>query len=131
MSNRSKPKILIVDDDKAILLVLKQICESMGCEVSVAEDGRQALEKVMAETFTVVISDIRMPHMDGVSLLDAIEKRGLEVPVIIMSGYSDYVAEDIDKRNGVVLLEKPFSKQQMQEIIEDFIMLLPDADEAS
>lgn len=121
----NKPKVLIVDDDASILLVMRSICESMGCEVTIAENGQRALEKILNEKFTVVISDVRMPQMDGVSLLDAIEAKGLDLPVIIMSGYSDYAAEEIDRRNGVVLLEKPFSKQQMQEIIEGFIKLLP------
>jgi DNA-binding NtrC family response regulator len=126
-----KPRILIVDDDDGILQILRGICESMGCEVSIAQNGKAALEKINNETFTIVISDIRMPQMDGVSLLNEIEKRGLDLPVIIMSGFSDYSAEEIDQRNGVVLLEKPFSKQQIQEVIESFVRFLPKADDAS
>jgi FixJ family two-component response regulator len=66
-----------------------------------------------------------MPKMDGVALLETIEKKGLDLPVIVMSGFSDYTGEDIDARNGVVLLEKPFSLKQIRETIEKFVVLLP------
>ena len=120
-----RPKILIVDDDHSIRDVLSKVCQTLNCDTMQAENGRRALELIAANQFTIVISDVRMPKMDGVSLLDEIERQGIDLPVIIMSGYSDYHAADIDARNGVVLLEKPFSRAQLKEIIEGFVALLP------
>jgi DNA-binding NtrC family response regulator len=125
MPNPVKPKILIVDDDKALLTALKQICESLACDVRIAENGEAALKMIDEQEFTLVLTDIRMPKMDGVALLETIEKKGLDLPVIVMSGFSDYTGEDIDARNGVVLLEKPFSLKQIRETIEKFVVLLP------
>jgi DNA-binding NtrC family response regulator len=125
MPQKAKPRILIVDDDSTFLNTLKDLCSALGCEVVTAGDGTKALEIVSRQTFTLVLSDIRMPNMSGIALLESIESRGIDVPVIIMSGHSDYTAQDIDDRNGVVLLEKPFSAQQLREIIEQYVPLLP------
>jgi DNA-binding NtrC family response regulator len=115
----------VVDDDKIFRDVLKHLCESMNCEVVTAADGQEAFELIHKQEFTIVISDVRMPNMSGVTLLEAIEKNGYDIPVIIMSGYTDYTADEIDQRNGVVLMEKPFSAQQLKEIIEQYIPFLP------
>ncbi len=122
---QKKPKILIADDDEIFREVLKHLCETMGCDVVTAADGQQAFNLINSQEFTIVISDVRMPNMSGITLLEAIEKNGYDIPVIIMSGYTDYTAEQIDERNGVVLMEKPFSAQQLKEVIEQYIPFLP------
>lgn len=121
------PKVLIVDDDEDLLAALGEALESMQCEVKTARNGREALALLNGEKFTAVISDIRMPTMDGLSLLAAISNMGLKTPVIMMSGYSDYTDKQIDERNGVVLLEKPFSTEKVRELVERFLYLYVEA----
>ena len=123
MQNFVSPKVLIVDDDESLLEALRDTLESMQCQVKTAANGREALALLKLEKFVLVISDIRMPSMDGISLLAAISQEGLKTPVIMMTGYSDYSDKEIDERNGVVLLEKPFSTDQMRELVERFIYL--------
>lgn len=125
MLNLEKPKVLLVDDDPDLLVLLSEVCEGLGCDVQKAQNGRVALEFLKVAKFTVVISDMRMPQMDGMSLLRSIEKMGFQVPVIMMTGHSDFTPEDVDAANGVVLLAKPFSRQQLKETVEEFIKLLP------
>lgn len=125
LSSAPKTRILIVDDDEGLLSVMKSAFERMNCEVLLATNGAEALEIVKREELTVVISDVRMPKMNGVQLLEAINALNLDLPVIIMSGHSDYSEDDIDERDGVVLLEKVFSVQALKAIVEEYISLLP------
>ncbi len=125
MTSAKKITVLIVDDDQALRGTLKLIFESLNCEVLVAEDGLKALDVIDKNKVSMVISDVRMPNMDGVSLLGAIEAKGLDLPVIIMTGFSDTTPEKIDEMNGVVLLEKPFSKKQLKEILDRFLLTVP------
>ncbi len=121
---KTGPKILIVDDDEEFSLVLQQCIQSLGCRTVSAANGVQALEMLGIKDIALVISDVRMPKLDGVGLLEAMNEKGFDVPVIVISGHSDYTADDIDQRNGVVLLKKPFSRVQIRELIETFFPLL-------
>jgi len=120
-----RPKILIVDDDEFLLTALKQFVESLGCETYTAGDGVAALKILMKIPMTMVLTDVQMPKMNGMGLLDAVNEKGLNVPVVVMSGYSDYSDQDVDDRNGVVLLKKPFSAEQLKEIISVYAPHLP------
>ena len=122
---KTNPKILIVDDDEGVCGCLRDICVSAGCDVKISSEASAALEVLKGEPFHLVISDVRMPHMDGVSFLDALEKEQIDVPVVMMTGYTDYSPEKIDELNAVALLQKPFSGKQVREIIEHYVQLLP------
>jgi two-component system response regulator YesN len=121
-----RPKVLIVDDDEFLRTALQQCVESLGCETYTAGDGVEALEILLKIPMTMVLTDVQMPKMNGMGLLDAVNERGLNVPVVVMSGYSDYSEADVDARNGVVLLKKPFSAEQLKEIIAIYAPHLPD-----
>src|SRR5690554_5238621 len=77
-------KVWIVDDDKSIRWVLEKALSREGVDITSFSDPKQVLEKVKQEIPDVVISDIRMPGMDGISLLEKIKQHAPEIPVIIM-----------------------------------------------
>lgn len=124
MLGKKRPKILIVEDDELLLTTLGEICEAKGCDPKMARNGYQALDVLATDKVELVISDVRMPGLDGLSLLKTIHSRGYEIPVILMSGYSDCTTEDVDNANGVTLLEKPFSAIQIEEIFQTYMELL-------
>src|SRR4051812_6304310 len=113
----SKPKVLIVDDDDVLLSTLQQVCESMGFEAEVAASGGEALSMLKDRPYAVLISDVRMPQMDGPTLMENMKKAGHKVPVILMTGYS---GNSIPHSENLQILEKPFSRQQMQDIMRPF-----------
>lgn len=120
-----KPMVLVVDDDASLLSTLKSSIESLGCDVLTATNGLMALEIAQRESVSAILTDMRMPVMDGGALLDSVEALNLNIPVIVMTGYSDVSEQDIEARNAVVLLAKPFSKSKLREIIEIFVKNLP------
>ncbi|MDB2587497.1 sigma-54 dependent transcriptional regulator [Flavobacteriaceae bacterium] len=85
------PKILIVEDEAAIRRVLSKILkeEDPAYDVFEAEDGRQGQEMIQSQEFDLVFCDIKMPVMDGMELLAAMQEQYSEVPVVMISGHGD------------------------------------------
>jgi CheY-like chemotaxis protein len=104
-------KVLIVDDDQEMLLSLKEGFEKYNAtfSVSMAGDGLVATEKLEKDTISLVITDLRMPRMDGFALLSKIMEQYPDIPVIIMTGYSTPEMEKLAQEGGAVgYVEKPF-----------------------
>lgn len=101
-------QVLLIDDERAIRRALREILEFEGCVVEEAENGAQALEKLKANTFDLLFSDIKMPQMDGLELLDQILALGIETPVIMISGHGTVeTAVGAIKKGAFDFIEKP------------------------
>ena len=81
-------KILVVDDEQSMAQFLGIVLRKEGYHVVTANNGRDALDKVKAENFDVVITDIKMPGMDGIQLLQGVKKHDPSLPVVIMTAYA-------------------------------------------
>ena len=101
-------KILIVDDEPAIRRTLKDILESEKYKVDEATDGLDCLVKAKRTKYDVIISDIKMPKMDGMEALERLEIIAPDVPVIMISGHGDIeTAVDAVKRGAFDYISKP------------------------
>jgi DNA-binding NtrC family response regulator len=81
-------KILVVDDEQSMTQFLSIVLRKENFQVTAVSNGRDALERVKAENFDVVITDIKMPGMDGIQLLNQIKKHDPSLPVVIMTAYA-------------------------------------------
>ena len=79
--------ILIVDDEKNYTAVLSAVLEEEGFETLTANSGQEALQLCEKEEISLVLSDMKMPVMDGLELLEKIKKRAPDLPVIIMTAH--------------------------------------------
>ena len=79
--------ILIIDDEKSIRNVLKDILQHEGYQVEEAPDGEQGLKLFQSKPFDLVLCDIKMPKMDGMEVLQQIMAINTEIPVIMISGH--------------------------------------------
>ncbi len=119
----SKGRILIVEDDPSVLSVLSENFETGFPEVVTAENGEEALMKFKPYDYDLIISDIRMPEMDGFSLLDKIRKMDPEVPFFMMTGYlSNETVSAALKKGADGLIPKPFHFEQLKTKISDFFI---------
>ncbi len=101
--------VLVVDDEAAIAGLLKVILSEAGMEVELASNGQQAMELIEKTKFDLVISDIRMPVMDGFQLLEQVKRRDREIKVILMTGYTeDYEISDALVLGADDYITKPF-----------------------
>jgi DNA-binding response OmpR family regulator len=113
MSDRST-RILLVDDERAILTLLSFPLERDGYEVVPAADGREALERFEEGTFDLVVLDVMMPELDGLEVCRRLRARS-SVPIIMLTAKS----EEIDKVLGLELgaddyITKPFSMREFR-----------------
>ncbi len=102
------PRILIIDDQRAIRNSLKDILEMENYNVDAAEDGLQGLELLKKNSYNVVLCDIKMPQMDGIEVLEKIVESEIDVPVIMISGHGNIdTAVGAIKKGAFDYIEKP------------------------
>jgi len=112
-------KILIVDDEKAGRDTLKEFIEELGHHVLTAENGQKAFEMCHREWFPLVITDIRMPVMDGIELLKRINAQSVKTHVIICTGHGDMQTAISALREGAFdYLNKPINVEELVMLIE-------------
>ena len=83
----TEARIMVVDDDPNILEVLQTRLESHGYAVVTASDGRQALDRLSEQSADLVITDLKMPGMDGIELLERLRARSSDVPTIFLTAH--------------------------------------------
>lgn len=110
-------KLLIVDDEDAIRESLALAFEIQGYLVQTAPDGAEALKMLETDKIDVVVSDIRMPNKDGVTLLKNIKEKPSSPFVILMSAYSEYTEQDVKNLGAVALIKKPLNFDQLLKLI--------------
>ena len=104
----NKLSVLIVDDDRRMAKTLKDILKVKGYEAEVAHSGPEALEKVEKGHFNCLLSDIKMPELNGVELYRAIKERYADLPVVLMTAYShDKLVNEGLKEGAIAVLTKP------------------------
>ena len=100
--------ILIIDDEKAIRNVLKDILGNEGFKVDEASDGEEGLLKFKQNSYDLILCDIKMPKLDGLEFLDAVVAINIEIPVIMISGHGTIeTAVDAVKKGAFDYISKP------------------------
>jgi DNA-binding NtrC family response regulator len=101
-------KILIIDDEQAIRKALREILEYESFTITEAEDGPTALKILEKETFDVIFCDIKMPRMDGMEALSKLKEKGVETPVIMITGHGNVeTAVEALKKGAYDFIQKP------------------------
>ena len=103
-------KILIVEDEESIRRVLKKILseEDKSHEIAEAENGIEALNFIKKNQLDLIISDIKMPKVDGIEVLAYVKENNPDVPVIMISGHGDLdLAVDCMKKGAYDYISKP------------------------
>ncbi|HZL10438.1 MAG TPA: sigma-54 dependent transcriptional regulator [Prolixibacteraceae bacterium] len=111
-------KILIIDDDRLNLMVLKEIINKAGYIVIEAENGETGLQLVHTEHPDLVITDFQMPGMNGIEVLSQIQELNIGLPVILLTGFGDVVLTIKSIQLGAFdFLEKPVDPNQLKTVI--------------
>jgi two-component system nitrogen regulation response regulator NtrX len=101
-------KILIIDDERAIRRALREILEFEDFQVDEAENGVEGLEKAKNTLYDIIFCDIKMPQMDGMEVLDALNQAKIDTPVIMISGHGNIeTAVEAIKKGAFDFIEKP------------------------
>ena len=116
---KSSISILVVDDEEMMRSLLRKILSREGYQILTADDGASAIEMLEREKIDLVISDIKMPRMDGFELLDRIKREYPQVGVIIMTAYGDtYTVKDALLLGADEYVTKPFKSYEISLVVE-------------
>lgn len=117
--------VFLVDDDEAIRHSASFMLRHAGFLVKTYNDGLSFLDHVSESQEGCILLDVRMPGMDGLAVQNALNQRGINMPVIILTGHGDVpVAVEAMKGGAIEFLEKPYEKQALVGAIENAFSLL-------
>lgn len=110
--------VLIVDDERSMRDFLKILLEKDGHLVTTAENGDKALELLQSREIDLVVSDIRMPGMGGIELLEAVKENSPELPVIMITAFASPNDAVLAMKNGAFdYISKPFNVDEIKSVI--------------
>jgi diguanylate cyclase (GGDEF)-like protein len=111
-------KILVVDDEESVRHTLTELLQIRNFRVTATESAEQALKLLEQNAFDVVLSDLLMPRVDGIALAKTIKEMGLNVPVVVMTGYASIeTAVESMKAGASDFITKPFNLDQITIVI--------------
>lgn len=115
MKNKS---VLVVDDEKNIRMTLSMTLESMSYQIQTAVNGEEALEKMSANEFWLILLDLKMPGMDGIEVLRRVSKKYPKIRVIIITAHGTIEsAVEAMKLGAVDFIQKPFTANEIRELV--------------
>ena len=117
-------RVLVVDDDPKLSRIFAEVLHGAGFAVDTAADGRHALALLERLSFDTVITDLALPGMDGMEILRTVRERGLEVPVIFVTGTPQLsTAMQAVEFGAFRYLLKPIDAEQLVEVVERAVRL--------
>lgn len=115
-------RILIVDDEVDLRVLLREVLETAGYDVTVACDGVEALQALERERFDAALLDIQMPRMNGIQVLQHISKHYPDTKSIVLTGYSDLrYATESRKHGAVEFISKPYTLEDVLGALERYL----------
>jgi DNA-binding NtrC family response regulator len=111
----SREKILVVDDERAVRDVLQERINNFGYDCKTANNGLEASQKIQGNQFDVIITDIKMPEMEGIELLRKIIKEHPGIDFLVMTGYgAEYTFTQVIEEGATDFIIKPFKSDELK-----------------
>jgi CheY-like chemotaxis protein/anti-sigma regulatory factor (Ser/Thr protein kinase) len=114
-------RTLVVDDELPIRKLLATQLEHLGCRVTEARDGQSALESIRSEPVDLIFTDVRMPRMSGLELLNAVRSVAPETSVVVLSGFAT-VEDTVEalRLGALDFIHKPFEEEDVARAVERY-----------
>ena len=123
-------RILIADDDPILRELVQAYLSDEGYSLTLVEDGREALKAAGGAHFDLIITDMVMPNLDGIELLQALRSTTPQTPVLAMSAgiagcHADLLLRAASAVGAVSVLRKPLNREALLEVVRDLLQGLP------
>lgn len=119
MTATSGQRVLVVDDEPAIRGLVQKIVERAGLDVDVAVDGADAIRKLSAGDYAVLVLDLMMPSVDGYSVIDAVrDLHGRRPAIIVITAADSSAIRQLDGTLVHSVLRKPFDIDVLQDLVQ-------------
>jgi two-component system response regulator FixJ len=114
----SAPIVYVIDDDISVRKALSFLLVSAGMNVRLYESATAFLNEVKEPNRCCIVTDVRMPGIDGVEFIRRLNKNGYDIPVVVMTGHADVpLAVEAMKAGAIDFLEKPFRDDRLLEVV--------------
>ena len=115
----TKYSILLVDDDREFAKAMKRMFEKSGFGITLAFDGGEALKLLSNDAFDLIISDLRMPNVDGAELMEELSRQKVEIPIVFLTAYGEVESYmDVMNLGAFEYLHKPVRKKEILGVVE-------------
>lgn len=121
-SSSQSARILLVDDNPNGLSARKTVLEEMGHRICIATSGSEALEQFAHHKFDLVVTDYKMPRMDGRELIVRLRKQAPDLPIVLISGFVDSLGLSEDNTGADVVIQK--SANEVSHLVRSVARLL-------
>ncbi len=113
-----KGRVLVIDDEAIVRVSCQRVLEPAGYEVVLTSRGDEAIELLEKERFDLVLTDLKMPDMDGLEVLKVIKERWPDIQVVIITGYGTIsTAVQAIKKGAYEYIEKPFTPEDILDVV--------------
>lgn len=117
-----KNRVLVVDDQTGIQMLLEEIIKQEGHQVMIANDGLEALEMIHDNRPDLVITDYKLPKMDGAGLIREQEELGIYIPTVVISGLPEKAEIAMSEFQSVVrVISKPFPLDEIRNVLKEIL----------
>jgi len=127
--------ILVIDDEPMVAQAVVRVCSEEGMTVTAAGQASEALRSLEQSSFRLALCDIMMPELDGFQFLEELARRGIQTPVVMMTGYStvENAVKSLSSTGAVDYISKPFTADELLTVIRRSLrcsLLLDEAESA-
>lgn len=129
-----RPRVLVADDSATLRRILRALLEELGCEVDVAVDGAEALERLQRGSYSLAVVDFVMPRLNGYQLAQAMRSLPAlqSLPLVLVSARADAIGERFIAQTGALAaLQKPFTPDAFRALVAPVLASLPQAQPVS
>jgi len=137
-------RVLVAEDSQSNQVLIKLLLEKLGVQVTMAQDGKEAVQKAISRPFDLIFMDIQMPNMDGLSATKILRQKGLKTAIVALTAYamrgddekcisagcSDYIAKPIDRKTLLKVIRKYLPKKS-ETLSQEIDSVKAQADELS
>lgn len=118
MERRLPYRVLVIEDQRVLLQYLKLMLQRAGYDVVVASNGREGIQILETDLVDLVLTDLRMPILDGFDVLRHVQQSRQPVPVVLMTAYGSPGAAEKARRLGAfAYLPKPFDFEELDQVL--------------
>lgn len=117
MAGSKDARVLVVDDEPAIRALVAKIVERAGLPVDSARDGAEAIEKLEAARYSVIVLDLNMPNVNGYELIDHLKRHGRKPAIIVISAGDSAALRQLDGSMVHSIVRKPFDIDVLGDLI--------------
>jgi len=110
-------RALIVEDDPAIRRLVEKLLSRRHIDIDVAHDGREAVNKLLANTYSVLILDLMVPELNGFEVIEFLKRENMKVPVAVVSAVSQQALTKLDLDVVKLVISKPFDVDEFTKAI--------------